>query len=304
MMRNGVILMRKGICLFFLLCLLSSFVFAGTAEEPFPAAEYSWHPKYPICTYESETLRYSLGKFGACGTTCYLAEVWVADPYRQIGKVSAPWKEAIALPLTMVESVPEIALAVNGSGYVSPVYPWIPDNYPGTNADYYYTPLGSLTVTDGEVYRDLEGVPYYGITLEKDGLQMYTGEENSAVLANEPFQTWSFYVQCPLIRDNESILNIGWSFAERSAMRTVIARTDRNNYLILTVSNSGTAGMTLFEVVDFLLYHYDHIEWAYNLDGGPSSALIYRRAGKKLFHTLWGGKAKDMDILYFKELTE
>lgn len=297
--------MKKGFCLFLLLCLLLP---AGALSEnaemdiPFPPAEYSWHPKYPICTYESETLRYSLGKFGAYDTTCYLAEVWVEDPYLQIGKVSAPWKESIEKPITLTESRPEIALAVNGSGYVSPVYPWIPADYPGTNEDYYYTPLGSLTVTDGEVYRDLQGVPYYGITLEKDGLQMYTGEDNSTVLANEPAQTWSFYVQCPLIRDGQSLLPVGWTFAETKAMRTVIARKDRNNYLILTVSNSGSAGLTLFEAVDFLLYHYEGIEWAYNLDGGPSSALIYRRQGKKMFHTLWGGKARDMDILYFREL--
>lgn len=298
--------MKRVLGLILILCLLLTNACAETAgtEEPLPPAEYSWHPKYPIYTYESESLRYSLGKFGAYNTTCYLAEIWVADPYRQIGKVSAPWKEAIELPIKMVESVPEIALAVNGSGYVSPVFPWIPADYPGTNSDYYYTPLGSLTVTDGEIYRDLEGVPYYGITLEKDGLQMYVGEENSTVLANDPSQTWSFYVQCPLIRDGQSLLPVGWTFAETKAMRTVIVRIDRNNYLLLTVSNSGCAGLTLFDVVDFLLSHYEGIEWAYDLDGGPSSALIYRRQGKKTFHTLWGGDAKDMDILYFRELPE
>lgn len=53
--------------------------------------------------------------------------------------------------------------------YVSPVFPSIPDDYPGDSPDYYFTPLGSLTITDGQVFRNLEGVAYYGLTLEADG---------------------------------------------------------------------------------------------------------------------------------------
>ena len=77
----------------------------------------------------------------------------------------------------------------NGSGFVSPLYPEIPENYPGVSEDYFYTPLGSLTITDGEVFRNLEGVPYYGLALDADGLQMYTGADNGEVLATEPSQT-------------------------------------------------------------------------------------------------------------------
>ncbi|MBP5726999.1 MAG: hypothetical protein J6Y48_07975, partial [Clostridia bacterium] len=102
-------------------------------------------------------------------------------------------------------------LAINGSGFVSPQYPEIPDNYPGTSEYYYYTPLGSLTVTDGEVFRNLENVPYYGLALDADGLQMYVNADNEEVLATNPSQTWSFYTNCPMLLDNEDILPAGWT---------------------------------------------------------------------------------------------
>ena len=88
--------------------------------------------------------------------TPYVARVLshAAEPYtrneqaRQIRKATADWKENIQLPSAMAKKIPNCILAINGSGYVSPVYPWIPEDYPGDNPDYYYTPLGSLTITD------------------------------------------------------------------------------------------------------------------------------------------------------------
>ena len=299
--------MKKLLCLLLtVICLVSGSVctVAEEAETVFPPAEYAYEAPKIITQYDSETLKYTVGKLLIEGASCYLCKVWVQDPYRQIGKETAPWEKGLELPVTMTERHPEAALAVNGSGYVSPTFPWIPENYPGTNPDYYYTPLGSLTVTDGEVFRNLEGVPFYGLTLEKEGLQMNVTADNEEVLARKPLQTWSFYIECPMIRDHEDILPEEWDFADRRAMRTVIARTDRNNYLLLTVSNTGRAGLSLREVNTFLLDTFDRIEWAYDLDGGPSSALIYRKKGMKKFHTVWGGKSKDTDILFFRELPE
>jgi len=121
----------------------------------------------------------------------------------------------------MADTIPGAALVINGSGYVSPEFPDIPDNYPGESKDYFYTPLGSVTVTDGEVLRNLEGVPYYGLALTEDGLQMYTGTDNEEVLAEEPAQTWSFYTTCPMLRDNVDLLPSSWAFADRRASRTI-----------------------------------------------------------------------------------
>ena len=68
------------------------------------------------------------------------------------------------------------------------------------------------------------------------------------------------------------------------------------------MTKEGRYGLTLRDVNAFLLDNFDRIEWAYDLDGGPSSALIYRKKDAKKFRLLWGGESKDTDILFFREL--
>jgi len=290
-----------------LLACLMLLPFAAHAEvteetADHPIYPYTWHStKKPVRSYTSPTLVYTVETASIEGCKCYITKVWMQDPGRQITKATATWRTSLMLPEKMASKVPGCALAINGSGYVSPAYPEIPDNYPGTSEDYYYTPLGSLTVTDGVIYRDLEGVPYYGLTLQADGLHMHVGEENENVLAASPTQTWSFYVRCPMIRDHAVILDREWPFAQRHAARTIIACMDANNYVIITATSS--VGLTLNDAVDFLTEAFDPA-WAYDLDGGPSSALICRNYGKKTPKVVYGGKAKDADLMVFTELSE
>lgn len=252
-----------------------------------------------VTDYDSDTLRYEIRQIRIDDAECYLTSVWMAEPGRQIRKATAQWEESLAYPSDMAATIPGAALAINGSGYVSQVFPWIPEEYPGKSEDYYNTPLGSLTVTDGEVFRDLEGVPYVGLTLQSDGLHMHVGEDNASVMAAQPTQTWSFYVQCPLIRDGQDILDRSWAFAQRKAMRTIIARRDANNYVLLTVTNKG-GGLTLVRCVDFLQEQV-RPEWAYNLDGGPSSALLYRRERWRILKVMHGNTSRDADVMVFTE---
>ena len=290
--------MKKILCL--LLCLVLALIASAAAEEPEPQAEYAFSGKVQR-RYDSESLKYTVERFKIDGTLCYLSKIWVQDPARQIRKATADWKKNIKRPVHIVENMPEAALVINGSGYVSPMYPWIPENYPGVSKDYHYTPLGSLTVTNGEIFRNLEGVSYYGLTLEEDGLHMYIDAENETVLARNPTETWSFYIECPMLLNNEDILPEEWPFADQRARRTVIARVNRNNYLILTVTNEGRIGLTLRQVSRFFREHFD-TEWVYDLDGGPSSVLMCRAKGRKTLVTLMGGKAKDADVMAFTEL--
>lgn len=265
-------------------------------------------PFYPYTTlgltversYDSDTLKYVVEtyKVGERKTKCFVTKVWMADPGRQIRKATAEWHKHLAMPLDMGKAIEGAALVINGSGYVSPMFPWIPETYPGTSEDYYFTPLGSLTVTNGEVFRNLAGIPYVGLTLEADGLHMYTGEDNETVLAHQPTQTWSFYEQCPLIQNHESILDRDWDFANDRAIRTIIAKMDDNNYLIFTVTS--IHGLTLLEATDWLMEQFDP-EWAYDLDGGPSTALICRNKGKKTLRVIYGGERKDVDVMAFVE---
>ena len=283
--------MRSITALLLLLCLLAP---GARAEEP----AYTYKTVQTTVTYDAETLRISIETCEISGTKCYLTRVWMAEPARQIRKASSPFHEKLAKAETLAQKIPGAALVINGSGYVSPLYPDIPENYPGTSEDYYYTPLGSVTVTDGTVLRKLDGVPYYGLTLEEDGLHMHVGEDPEAVLARNPSQTWSFYEGCPLILGGEDLLDREWPFARRKAIRTIICRMSAQEYLILTVTNVHGLGLTT--CVDFLLGEI-RPEWAYNLDGGPSSALFRRKQGKRTLKLIFGAKQKIVDVMGFVE---
>ena len=292
-------MLKKLACL--LVCLLLC-PLPGLGEEPetFFADVESDRVGKIIRTYDSPTLKYTVERFTMEGERCYLTRVWVQDPSRQIRKATSAWKTNLRHPKVLAVKIPDAALVINGSGYVSPQYPEIPENYPGTSEDYFFTPLGSLTVTDGEVFRNLEGVPYYGLTLDGDGLQMYTGADNADVLATNPIQTWSFYTTCPMLRNNEDLLPEDWPFADKHAARTVIGRVDKHNYLILSVDTGKKDGLSLRRVSVFFRESF-RTEWVYDLDGGPSSALLCRKRGKTKMSTVMGGGAKDADIMAFIE---
>jgi len=289
--------MRKLLLMLLLCCLLCP-ALAEESAGPLPVYPHDFAGD-AVAAHESESLVWQIEKCTVDKATVYVTKVWMADPGRQIGKAASDWRENIKNAATLAQDEPEASLIINASGYVTKTYKWIPDNYPGTNSDYYFTPLGSVTVTDGTVYRCLTGVPYYGLTLNTDGLRLHVGDDPEKVLAENPTQTWSFYVECPVILDHESILDPAWKFTNSKAMRTVIAKMDANNYLILTVT-SKNRGLTMAQVVDFLQSEFDP-EWAYNLDGGPSSALMYRTDKGKM-KTVWKNGQKNVDIMTFAEL--
>ena len=298
--------MRKAICLFLLLLLFPLHALAGpytvTGEDtPLPFFEYRFSGE-PTAAFSSDSLQWRIEAFELDGTKCYLTKIWMADPGRQIGKATSDWRQNVMDTADIAERAPEASLIINASGYVSPVYRWIPDNYPGENSEYYFTPLGSLTVTDGKTFRCLKGVPYYGLSLCTDGLHLHVGDDPLEVLDAEPAQTWSFYVECPVIRDYQSILDPDWDFTGRPAMRTIIAKMDANNYVTLTVTRKGGFGLTMQQCVDFLLAELGP-EWAYNLDGGPSSALMYRNRRGRLI-PVWENGQENVDIMTFSQLPE
>ena len=120
--------MKRLVCL--LLCLLTALgsipAFAeGTAAEP--PAEYAFSKK-TVRSYDSDTLKYTVEKFRIDGVLCYLSKIWVQDPARQIRKATAEWKKNIKRPVHIAKQIPEAALVINGSGYVSPEFPDIPEN--------------------------------------------------------------------------------------------------------------------------------------------------------------------------------
>lgn len=284
-----------------LLLLLIAAAFPALAEEvPEPLPPYPYESECEaVAAHDSASLRWRIEKRTVDKATVYVTKVWMTDPGQQIGKAASDWRKNIQNASDLAAQEPDASLIINASGYVTRTYKWIPDNYPGVSSDYYFTPLGSVTVTDGEVYRCLDRVPFYGLTLNADGLRLHVGDDPAEVLSQNPTQTWSFYVECPIIHDHQSILDPDWRFTNTKAMRTVIARMDANNYLILTVT-SRNSGLTMARVVEYLQAEFDP-EWAYNLDGGPSSALLYRN-GKGQLKTVWKNGQKNVDVMTFAEL--
>ena len=271
-----------------------------------PLAAFAELPVYPyetsgtlVAEHQSDTLWWRIERSKLDEVTIYLTKVCMAEPGRQIGKTTADWQENVQDTADLARKATEASLLINASGYVTKRYPEIPENYPGVSEDYYFTPLGSVTVSGGEVFRCLEDVPYYGLTVNTDGLRLHIGEHPLDVLEQQPRETFSFYVECPVIADYESILDPEWIFTTRRAMRNIICKMDEQNYLILTVLNRKKGGLTMQQCVDYLLERFQP-EWAYNLDGGPSTALMYRDEKGKL-HYVWKNSQENVDIMTFAD---
>jgi len=278
--------------------------FVTDETEDFPPAEYSFSKKQSA-HYESDTLIYTVERFTIGGVTCLLTKIWVQDPERQIRKVNAPWGESLDTPLNLARKIPETVLATNASGYITKKYPDIPDNYPGKSEDYFNTTLGSLVITDGEVLRDLEGVPFYGLALSSYGITLYRGTDNRAVLATQPTQTWAFFEPCAMQVNGEDLLppEGTWDIARERHPRTILARVNRNNYLMLHVTgkDEGASGLTLYRINTFFFDHFE-TEWVYNLDGGYSTALMIRKQQKNArLNTLVPSKQRVADVICFTE---
>lgn len=281
-----------------LLLLLMGLLPLGALAEALPVYPYYMEGTL-VYAHQSDTLWWRIERSKLDDVTIYLTKICMAEPGRQIGKTTADWEENVQDTADLALNAPEASLLINASGYVTKRYYEIPENYPGTSEDYYNTPLGSVTVTDGVVFRHLQDVPYYGLTLNTDGLRLHIGEHPQDVLDQHPTQTFSFYVECPVIADHESILDPDWLFTTRRAMRNIICKMDGHNYLILTVSNRKKGGLTMQQCVDFLLAEFNPI-WAYNLDGGPSTALMYRDEKGKL-HYVWKNSQENVDIMTFAD---
>ena len=248
-----------------LICLILCLMLAAPAvlaEEPASFFEDAETQKFGKITrtYDSPTLKYTVDKFLLDREIAYLTRVWVQDPVRQIRKATSSWKQNVKQPEKLIAKIDGASLAINGSGFIS----------------------------------------HYGLTLDEDGLQMYVNADNEEVLATNPVQTWSFYVGCPTLRNNEDILPAEWEFADQHASRTMIGRIDRNNYVILTVTQERGKGISLRRGAAFYQEHFN-TEWVYNLDGGKSIALLSRKRDKKRpISVVWGG-ASIVDIMGFTE---
>ena len=273
------------------------------AEPVFPPEDYAWHGKKVSEQFDSDTLKYSIERDNIGRFTFFVTKIWVQDPERQIRKANAPWGKALANPLSLAKEIPGAMLATNASGYITSVYPDLPESYPGVPKDYYFTTLGSVVVTDGEILRDLEGVPFFGLALTEEGITLHRGTDDRELLAACPVETWAFFENCAMQENGENLLpeEGAWPMAKERHPRSVLARINRNNYLLLHVPyyDDGSNGLNLYEINSFFSDHF-RTEWVYNLDGGYSTALIFRTETKPLQKKIVNRQSV-ADILCFTE---
>ena len=92
-----------------------------------------------------------------------------------------------------------------------------------------------------------------------------------------------------------------WELADFRFRRTILARVNRNNYLMLHVRENKTSpGLSLHRLNRFFSRHFS-TEWVYNLDGGPSSCLMYRKnKNARMVMPAQNGQ-QIADIIFFTE---
>ena len=90
----------------------------------------------------------------------------------------------------------------------------------------------------------------------------------------------------------------------KAAQRMAICQTGPLEYLLITTEgpeDPGSAGLTIDQFVD-LLASMPEIQTAYNLDGGSSSTMVFRKSGNnwKKINAPKNGKVRPLkDIIYF-----
>ena len=303
---------RRILCLTLaLLCLLcpclaedsAAFLSDENAETVYPPAEYTFTQRQ-YDSYVSDSLIFTIESFYLYNAKCILTKIWVQDPARQIRKANAAWGKSLSAPKELAKKIPEAVLVTNASGYVTKGYPDIPESYPGKPSDYYFTTLGSLVITEGKIFRELEGVPFYGLALSESGINMYRGADNELVLATQPRQTWAFFETCAMQENGIDLLpeQGTWPMASEQHARTVLARVNRNNYLLLHIPyGTELHGMSLYRINEFFFENFE-TEWVYNLDGGYSTSMLYKPQKKNAtLVRLVPNVQKVADILCFTE---
>ena len=101
--------------------------------------------------------------------------------------------------------------------------------------------------------------------------------------------------------DYDHELNVG---PNRSVQRMAFCQTGPLEYLMLTCEgpeNAGSVGMTIDQLIS-VVSSIPGVQNAYNMDGGSSSAIVFRREGKnwKKINALSSPKVQQLkDIVYF-----
>lgn len=266
-----------------------------------------------IKSAESDTLKVSIEK----KSSYYITRVWVLDPYSQINKGLNNWGKNLLKPYNIISNdiskyglQNKIVVGINGSGFYS-LGSWEPSCSSSCKNDYNKTTEGALVIADGKVLRNWYTDAYVDksrnhatYAISKDGnLDVYynynkMSESDRKALYNSIISkgyrnTWTFR---PVIMMNGRLASsdILGTFLNSSAKRNVLCQIDRNNFAIFTSNGSHNVN-DLNSVLTSL-----KCQTAINLDGGGSTALLFKSKNGSL-ETINGGGRSIVDTLYFFE---
>ncbi len=268
---------------------------SATATITVKSTEAPIVPTSANIKYEGETLKYYVQN----KSSYYLTYIWMADPYNQIkkldsntakyGKIMTDSELASAGKSPVRATVGEMMNSYISHGMISSSKAAIGYNASGfyvkgawePPSDFYHNRSSSWVVLiDGKVTRkritesDGPGRTIIGIDSNGD-LKIYGNAKNpndreklyNAIMADKTKNTWDFD---PLLVKNGQVN----SWKKEMAQRQVICQVNSNNYIMFTtIYNACYADMA-----DLLVKL--GCKTAFNLDGGGSTSLFYKKPGQ------------------------
>ncbi len=282
----------------------------SSGEGALPPINFPSGTKY---TADSDTIKVAIES----KSDYYLTHVWVLDPYNQINKGMNDWGKNLLKPYNIINNEiskygyqDKIIVGINGSGFYS-LGSWEPSCSNSCKREYNKTTEGSLVISNGILLRNWYQDSYVDksrnhatYAISKDGnLEVYYNYNKLAeserkklfdeIINKEYRNTWTFR---PVIMMNGNVVesSILGTFLNGKAKRNVLCQIDRNNFVLFT----STGSHSINELKKVLTNA--KCQTAVNLDGGGSTALLFKNKNENL-QTISGGGRPIVDTLYFVE---
>ena len=284
--------MKKYIMAFLLICILLPAA-ALAAVQPLPVDLSGGLPVNDAHylsdrIYEDESLRVEIEERDVGNTRVYIARVRISDPSQLRTAPAYTFERDQTAPVKAIAERVNAVLAING--------------------DYFsfqqFVSGGGYLVRQGQLYHEK---PLHGrevLIIDGNGDFFIEKKINKETLAKyeEAGIVNSFNFGPGLVIDGEVLDNYTAKFnsAQKKTQRCAIAQVKRGEpeYICVVTEGEGQkagGGMTMEELADFMLSL--GVENAYNLDGGHSTAMIFR--GEKLNAVNNADHRPLSDIIYF-----
>ena len=245
----------------------------------------------------------------------YVSHIWVSDAYNQMkttvpanfGKVLLTPKDLLLQDINNKGYQSKTIIAVNASGIVLKNH--FDDAYYRANNRWNKSSVSPIVIVDGKVLRDISDgkIPNskhitYG--LKKDGYLGYYNylkgtnvKENintSKKIINDGIKyTFAFK---PVLVENHQIV----SWEKDPNIRQGLCQIDKNNFVLITNNSSNrNIGFTFYDLANYMVTL--GCTTGFNLDGGFSTALLFKESNSNNINILYGNKREVADILYFHE---